>query len=239
MDRSDMLPVRMPDKARNCGLVDAVFISECPASYVAQLIPCANGDYLIGRQFRGVNHLSTRHTLGIASCAGVVSTRDALRMHARGIPVTCEGPAFVHHVEAIVLRSPKKEMVRVWAGAVVALVTDEEAIGDRAVVQFPRHAVSRKGFATTATGTNAAVPVGSCGPRPYPARPKLRSMHGGRAVLIDSGPEAISERDARASNGRLRVHIEPPIRCAMLPAVSAVRGLSAVHYNTVGITRGA
>ena len=72
--------------------------------------------------------------------------------------------AFVHLVDSVVGMRAEKQMVRSNAGAIVAMMTDEQTIRDRPEMQFPREAMGldsrvfdEKLPISAATGTKAIV----------------------------------------------------------------------------------
>ena len=67
-------------------------------------------------------------------------TLTAFWMKSRSMPVAARLPALCHHVGTVVGLRSKKEMRRVDARRVIAMVEDAHLVGDSSVGQFPRHA---------------------------------------------------------------------------------------------------
>lgn len=81
----------------------------------------------------------------------------------RGTPL----PVFRYHVAQVVGVGPQEQVSRVNAGRIVAVVADEEAIGDGPEVQFPREAVRSK-RRSEVSGPEHSIPV-HCAGLPLPA----------------------------------------------------------------------
>jgi hypothetical protein len=88
---------------------------------------------------------------------------------------------FAHHVSRIVCRRSQEQVIGPDAWRVVAVVTDEHAIRDRAVGQLPYNAVRHVGL--MGANANRPVPEGRRGAGPHPT--PLRSL--------DLFPEAVSQ----------------------------------------------
>lgn len=74
---------------------------------------------------------------------------------------------FLSRVALVVGIRPKKQMARVYAGRVVALVKNEQALRYRADVKHPRKAMRQPNV--NARNPETPVPIGIGGSRPQPA----------------------------------------------------------------------
>jgi len=98
---------------------------------------------------------------------------------------------FLYHVGHVVSMTSKKEMRWVDAGWIVAIVTDEQSIRNRTVVQLPRNARSQE-----VLSAHGNMPVSIAVPPSSPEPTTFRLLH--------SGPKPIYERFTLVYAGALR-----------------------------------
>jgi hypothetical protein len=124
--------------------------------------------------------------LSVASPTGSVPTcpylsvlgRELVTVDAMGFnPVRGSQSPFRNHIAPVVSSGAKEEVVRVYAGRVVAGVANEQALGDGALVKAPRKSVC----SLSRRGEEYPVALGDPPPDPDPAtvrplnlRPKPR-----------------------------------------------------------------
>ncbi len=115
----------------------------------------AFGNFFFGRGSRqpsDFNHIRFRDFcirifFALESCfrAGfgtvIVTARCSLWMLSQSGYVTARATAFFSAVARVVLSCAKKQMVRIYAGWIVAFVAGKKTIWNLAVVQFPRNAM--------------------------------------------------------------------------------------------------
>jgi hypothetical protein len=122
------------------------------------------------------------------------------------------------HVKHVVALGAKKEMLRVGAQRVIALVQNIQPIGDRAIVEFPRHAMRIRGF--TIANQPAIAARGASLPLPTPIR----------FGAINSLPELLNEHFRGILAGHLRLH-----SVGVMPlVVSPTQGLHHAFNYTKG-----
>src|SRR5690606_38272279 len=115
-------------------------------------------------------------------------------------------PPLGAHVLHVVGHCPEKQMGRVHARGVVAAVKHASAVVAlagryRAIVEFPGQSVCLVELAPAlATFAQNAVAGGIGGCHPHPTSPQLRHVWRYRPALVDLGPEALFQRNARATS---------------------------------------
>lgn len=128
------------------------------------------------------------------------------------------------HVLHIVAAGSGKEMLRVTAGWIIALVTDFLIVSYRAIVQFVGKAMGRMKRLSLA---ESAIACSVLGTSPKPALRQKNRMDG--AILVNLFPEAIFERAASV------VIVDESLRLTFNPAPSFVVSLR----NWCGLTTAA
>lgn len=133
------------------------------------------------------------------------------------------GATFRHAIVNIVLLCANKHVVGANAEFVVAVVKQEQASGDAAVNHFVGEAMGAIGFEAY---TEFAVAIGVQASGPLPTLGAIPPVPG---LFVDLCPET------RRGGGLaiLRVHGEPPIRCAMPGAVTSSAPASLCPNYTI------
>lgn len=138
----------------------------------------------IGRKF--TLRIKLLHGLGIGA---VPTLRD-------GIPI-------------IVQLGAKKQMVRSYAGRIIALVQYVFSIGDRAEVKKPRSPICLHMAHASPSRSKHSIPPSLASPAgkqlrtsPNPTLSKFRNMRRDRSVLIDLGPKAFWKADGKTLRQR-------------------------------------
>lgn len=127
-------------------------------------------------------------------------------------------------VQAIISVIAEKQMRRIDAGAVVAMVTGKHTERDWAEVNLPGDTVGLETAVPLATSATPGDPTVTFRVRltcPEPAMAQLRSVGRDWPVLINSQPEAISEGPTEPTCGRIGVHDYLQCGCATPQAVTA------------------
>lgn len=134
--------------------------------------------------------LSAKH--GLVNSALLVSLANlsyqTLSHYCHAVVFPTQGAAFGYTVRRIFLVGSKKQMVRSYAGRIIAPMKHAKVIRNWTIVQEPRKTMSAAQFVKAAV----AVPVNSCRPDPtavtlFNVKPKSRISRNGAAF---SGTEA-------------------------------------------------
>ena len=105
--------------------------------------------------------------------------------------------ALRRHIPCVVCAGSQKQMSRVHARRIVAMMTDKKSVRYRAVVQFLREPVGENELPSRSREHKHAIARHLVGrPRPHPATSPERGMQ--RAILIDLLPEPFSRCLARS-----------------------------------------
>lgn len=117
-------------------------------------------------------------------------------------------------ISSIICNSTQKQVIRAAASRVVAVVTDLETRGDISVCQYPRESIGL--YRPVTSVFESTITRGKPVCRPLPATI-------GIITLADFRPEAIC--------GRMGMHAEPPIQCAMPQAAATALGPFCDQYS--------
>jgi hypothetical protein len=128
------------------------------------------------------------------------------------VPLPPHASPLRHHIVRVVLAGAKKQVVRVDARAVVAVVEYPQPVGADPPLQEIHHPV---GLVVPILGTEPKVPVAGTGvpARPQPARPEVGHVRRDGAVLVDHCPEAFGgARAHHTGSGLARGNAPAPSR---------------------------
>lgn len=160
----------------------------------------------------------------------VFSPRKRLGPRAGAIAIANRTPSLGCHVAHVVCGGSREEVLNVHARRVVAVVADNETIGNASVLELPGHNVSTRGSAPVPhvpIGAIFRVPSAVATARPGP-QPTRRSEHRmDWTVLVDLRPKAFLE--GRLSEQRKTV---PVSGVAAIAQSASMGGLSTIWGRT-------
>lgn len=76
--------------------------------------------------------------------------------------------SFFHHVKSVILGCSKKQMIWIYAGAIVAMVQNTQAVWNRSIFNHPGNYVSADGSSFVAASEPSISNGFSCEPDPTP-----------------------------------------------------------------------
>lgn len=138
--------------------------------------------------------------VGVQFCASLLTSRDPFRVATRAATVARSHTPFSGSICHVFRMCSFKEMTRVSAGWIVAVVANLLLWRKRAVRQFPRHAVNQT-LATTYHDRAVAAHIAMAGPFPTGAKfwvPKRQ-----RPILVEAIPQCF---------GIVRQRVRAPMR---------------------------
>ncbi len=149
-----VLPSATEYYVSNCALADIILFAQKALRYPAVCISASYGKDLISGQFRP---------------SDLLTPNDSVRVKMGSVLVSRCCPAFLQHIKSIICNRPKEKVAGVDATRVVAGMADKKAIGDCAIMQFPRQAAGDPVAIAAPTSSHSAVSLCVFGSCPKPA----------------------------------------------------------------------
>lgn len=171
--------------------------------------------------------LAASQPFRVSACMVLISTGQPFGASARSVAVSASQSSFLGRVPLVLCIRAKKKALRIATRGIVAVMANEQLIGYRPILYYPRHAVCP---AVTTTNRNCAVSslsYSTC-PRPTRIRP---------AAPVNPGVEPSSVSGGHHQNGAVsfgqaiiaRKHPNPHSGGAR--RVSSTAALSCVEAN--------
>lgn len=192
---ADMLPRVAVHDVGNCHDMNTVFVGKNLVRWMVGSVSGANIKHLLRGQC-GVVMVLAGNTVRVVF--------SALSVHVMNVIGLCS----------------QKQMVRTHACRYVAMVANKHALGNRAVVQFPRYSMGAQRSASTSSGIDNTVAEVASGSRPQPAGISFLD------ILPETRLKTTASIDALAFSGGMRSgiiegHSDLHSRCVKSRGVSA------------------